>query len=120
MRILTFGGLNLKKSPRKKPEKIDGLSPKDVEKIRSAIRKVWMWSYPRRLAKERCKDENGFFVCELCSMVTPTIHIDHIVPVGNVDAGFIERLYCPSSGLQSLCARCHNDKTKEERKRIKN
>ena len=102
---------------KKSAEKIDGLSPKDVEKIRSAIRKVWMWSYPRRLAKERCKNEQGFFVCELCEKVTPTIHVDHITPVGQLDEGFFTRLYCPSSQLQSLCKKCHNEKTKEERKK---
>ena len=106
----------MKKPKRIKVEKIDGKNPQDEAKIRSAIRKVWMWSYPRKLAKERCKNEDGFFVCELCHKVVPTIHIDHITPVGLVDEGFIDRLYCPSNQLQSLCKKCHDTKTRLERK----
>lgn len=45
----------------------------------------------------------------------PKIKIDHIVEVGDVDAGFIARLFCPSSGLRALCNDCHNEKTKLER-----
>lgn len=105
--------------PKKKktPEpKIDGLSPRDVENIRKAIRKVWMYSHPRKLAKKRCQDAEGFFHCEKCQKKTPTIAIDHITPVGKVDSGFIERLYCPSSQLMALCKKCHDKKTREERK----
>lgn len=100
--------------PKPKEPKIDGLSPGDIKNIRSAIRKVWQWSHPRKLCLKRCT-ENGWSVCESCHRVTPKIFVDHKVPVGDVDGGFIERLFCPSSGLQGYCKTCHDDKTKGER-----
>jgi len=107
------------KPKKEKPVPIDGISEKDIAKLRAAIRKVWMWSYPRRLAKNRCLNKNGFFVCENCDRITPTIHIDHIIPVGDLDEGYFLRLYCPSNQLQALCKKCHNAKTKMERLQLK-
>ncbi len=101
--------------PSTKPEPIDGLSPKDIERIRIAIRKVWSWSYPRKLCIKRATNEDGFGVCEVCKKIVPKVYVDHIIPVGQVDAGFIDRLFCPSSGLQSCCAKCHRLKTNHER-----
>lgn len=103
----------------KKTEKIDGLSADDIKKIRSAVRRVWAWSNPRRLAMARVIQQDGFSKCENCKKVAPKIFIDHIVAVGDLDGGFIERLFCPSSGLQALCKKCHNEKTKEERRQLK-
>lgn len=101
---------------KKTKEKVDGLSPHDVEKIRIAIRRVWSWSFPRRKALGRAIGEDGFYYCEKCKIKTPKVSVDHIVPVGLVDSGFIERLFCPSNGLQILCKKCHCEKTKEDRK----
>ena len=100
---------------KKKEEKIDGLSPKDIEKIRRAIRQVWSWSYPRRLCIARATDSEGFPVCEGCKQRVPKVHPDHIVKVGDVDEGFIKRLFVPSAQLQALCKKCHAAKTKQER-----
>lgn len=106
--------------PKKtKEEKFDGLSPKDISRIRAAIRSVWMWSTPRKIAGSRCIGEDGFLYCEKCKQRTPKIQIDHIIPVGDVDSGFIERLFCPSSGLRALCKPCHQAKTNEQRKAVK-
>lgn len=104
-----------------KPERIDGLSPKDVEKIRKAIRQVWSWSYPRMLVIRRCLLPNGFSRCEnpKCKQRCPKVFVDHIQRVGDVDAGFLERLFCPSSELQGLCKKCHAVKTKQERKEVR-
>jgi len=107
------------KPKKPKPERIDGLSPVDVEKIRKAIRQVWSWSYPRRLCLQRATDATGFYRCESCRAVTPKIFVDHVARVGDVDAGFIARLFCPSSGLQALCKPCHAVKTTLERKEAK-
>lgn len=104
-----------KKEKKKKPEKIDGLSPKDIEKIRRAIRLVWSWSHPRRLCILRANGPDGFPICEACKLKVPKIYPDHISPVGDVDAGFIERLFCPSKDLQALCRSCHAKKTRMER-----
>lgn len=45
--------------------------------------------------------------------------VDHINRVGDVDAGFIERMFVPSNKLQGLCHKCHGLKTKQERKLAK-
>jgi len=107
------------KSKKEKPKPIDGLSPKDVEKIRKAIRQVWSWSYPRRLCIQRATGKDGFARCEICKKKTPKVYVDHINKVGDVDAGFIKRLFCASKFLQAICKTCHNQKTKEERKEAK-
>jgi hypothetical protein len=100
---------------KKKAEKIDGLSPKDKQKIRSAIRQVWHRSYARKLCIERCTDEEGFPTCEGCGKRVAKITVDHIVRCGELDGGFIERMFVPSSGLKALCKKCHDAKTKLER-----
>jgi hypothetical protein len=101
---------------KRKKEKIDGLSADDRRKLASAIRKVWSWSYPRRLAIKRCLDKQGFTRCEKCKKRTPRIKVDHIIPCGPVDSdGFIKRLFVPSSGLQCLCKKDHDAKTKLEK-----
>lgn len=101
---------------KKKAEKIDGLSADDISRIRIAIRKVWSWSHPRRLVVRRADIGDGYSRCEQCKRKVPKVFIDHIVAVGDVDSGFIERLFCSSEGLQALCQKCHALKTKEERK----
>jgi 5-methylcytosine-specific restriction endonuclease McrA len=104
---------------KKQEEKIDGLSPKDVEKIRTAIRKVWSWSTPRRLCVQRASLGDDYYQCEGCQQKVPKIYVDHKIAVGNLDGGFIERLFTPSANLQALCKKCHAEKTKEERKALK-
>lgn len=107
-----------KKAPRaKKPklEKVDGLGVDDIKKIRNAIRQVWHWSYAKRLCTKRCTGKDGYPRCELCKKKCPKIYIDHIERVGDVDAGFIARLFVPSRGLQGLCKKCHDAKTAQER-----
>ena len=76
---------------------------------------VWHWGYPKKLVIARCTGKDGFLKCEKCKKRVPKVFVDHIVQVGDVDSGFIARLFCPSSGLQGLCAECHRLKTKEER-----
>lgn len=103
---------------RKKVEvvvKVDGLGPKDIAKIRVAIRKVWSWSHPRKLVLKRVALGNDYYRCEGCLKKVPKVYVDHITAVGDVDGGFIARLFCSSSGLQALCKRCHDLKTKLER-----
>jgi hypothetical protein len=102
-----------------KTERIDGLSPKDIEKIRKAIRQVWQWSHMWFLVRKRCLLPNGFSRCEKCKQRCPKVFVDHKNPVGDVDSGFIDRLFCPSKDLQGLCKKCHDDKTKQERKDAK-
>ena len=95
--------------------KTDGLGPHEIKKIRNAVRIVWHRSHARALTVKRCTDPSGFFFCELCGQVTPSLKIDHKLNVGDVDGGFIARMFCPSSELQGCCKKCHDAKTKLER-----
>ncbi len=104
---------------KKRAEKIDGISPKDIERIRRAVRQVWSWSTPRRICIERATDAKGFGRCELCNSKVPKLFADHKLNVGEVDAGFIERMFVPSKYLQALCKKCHDKKTRDERAQLK-
>lgn len=105
-----------RKAPKRVEARIDGLNAKDMKQLRTAMRRVWSWSYPRRLAKNRSLNTEGFHQCEKCNEVVPKIQIDHKVPCGKItDPGFIERLYCPSTELQALCPKCHRKKTKDDK-----
>lgn len=108
-----------KRKAKPKILKIDGLSPEDIAKIRKAIRQVWSWSHPRRLCIARCTDKDGFPKCEKCLERCPKVYVDHIERVGDVDSGFIKRLFVSSEGLQGLCRVCHAAKTNLERKTAK-
>ncbi|CAN5426506.1 hypothetical protein BH11ARM1_BH11ARM1_14260 [soil metagenome] len=105
----------------KKPKQItDGYGPEERKRIHSAIRQVWQRCTARRIAARRCALPGDFSRCEVCTAMVPKIHIDHIVPAGTIaDAGFVERLFCPSSGLQGMCPTCHKAKTAVERAMMK-
>lgn len=103
------------KKAKKKKEKIDGLAPENIIRLRNACRQVWHWSYPKKLCVARATQPDGFMRCEKCLNKVPKVYVDHIVAVGELDGGFFTRLFCPSSGLQALCKSCHNEKTKLER-----
>lgn len=95
--------------------KTDGLGPLEIKKIRSAVRLVWQRSYARQCVVNRCTDKEGYTVCEKCKMRTPKLKVDHIVNVGDLDDGFIPRMFVPSKMLQGMCHECHTLKTKAER-----
>lgn len=101
---------------KKKLPKTDGLGPIEIKKIRQALRQVWHRSYSRALVVKRCLVEGGFSKCEQCKEIVPAVKIDHIEKVGDVDEGFIKRLFVPSAKMQGLCKTCHDEKTKQERK----
>lgn len=103
------------KSPKIKPEKVDGLGPKEIRMIRIKLRQIWQWCHARQIVIKRATDSEGFPFCENCFQRVPAHKIDHVGKVGDVDRGFIERLFCPSTGLQALCKTCHDEKTKRER-----
>ncbi len=97
-----------------KVKRTDGLGAYEIGKIRSAIRQVWQRSLARKMCHDRAIGEDGFYRCEQCEKTVPKVHIDHIERVGDVDSGFITRLFCESSKLQALCKECHRVKTNEE------
>lgn len=99
---------------------VDGLGPKDVKRLVTAIRRVWGWNYARRICLERAFDEDGFPVCEKCKTKTPKVYPDHIKPVGTFHVElFIKRMFVSSSQLQALCKNCHRLKTNKERKLLR-
>lgn len=104
---------------KKKLTKCDGLGPYEVKKIREALRVVWHRSLARKLVVDRCTDGHGFTRCENCGKRTPTLKVDHMEQCGDVDEGFIKRLFCPSEELWGLCKPCHDIKTKAEKEATK-
>ncbi len=99
-----------------KEPKIDGINPKDLKRIRQALRDIWRYSEPWKRVKARVKDKSGFDRCEQCKKRVPHTYVDHLVPMGVIDDGVIRRLFCPSTMLQGLCDKCHKPKTAAERK----
>lgn len=103
-----------KKKKVKLPD-VDGLGPKDIKRLVTAIRKVWGWNYARRITLERARDKDGFDVCELCFKRTPKNYPDHIEPVGPFHPKtFIARMFVSSKDLQAVCKECHRKKTNRE------
>lgn len=100
---------------RAKLKPTDGLGPKEIKSIRTALRLVWHRSHARKLCVKRCTDKAGFTRCEKCKKRTPKLKVDHIKKVGDVNGGYIKRLFIPSRYLQGMCPPCHNQKTREEK-----
>lgn len=71
----------------------------------------------------RAKRDAVEYKCNVCGEWVGSKHIavDHIVPVIDVDEGFIdyqtfiERLFCGVDNLQPICTPCHKAKTYSER-----
>jgi hypothetical protein len=99
----------------KKLKPTDGLGALEIRRIRNALRNVWRYSLAHKLVRDRCRGKDGFHFCEKCRKRTPALKIDHIEPCGQIDSGFITRLFCSSEWLQGLCHDCHRQKTKAER-----
>lgn len=82
-------------------------------KIRSSLRKLWLYSQERRDALKRAKVFTKAWKCEKCNAITDSPDVDHIIPVGSYKNGWddlIERMFCDSDGLQVLCKKCHKEK----------
>jgi 3-dehydroquinate dehydratase len=109
-----------RKKAKRLERKVDGMGPHLVSQIRSALRQVWQRSEARKLAVKRVTLEGGYFRCESKTCKDkkyPKVYIDHIKNVGELDAGFLDRLFISSHGLQALCKGCHDAKTRAERKK---
>lgn len=90
------------------------------QRIRSALRKVWQWSDPRRAALAKQRVSKGRYLCEACGGLfgPKMVQVDHIEPVGSFPGsrrdngsatweGVINRMFCPVEGLRVLCKPCH-------------
>jgi hypothetical protein len=91
-----------------------------MSKIRSALRKVWLYSPMRREAKKAALDAQKMFVCPICKKRYDEWagDIDHIQPCGSLKTyadlpGFCERLF--DGKLAMTCKKCHQIKTKADR-----
>ena len=98
--------------------------------IRSALRQKSRWWKPilfckqaaRRMYKGPNKRQKYEYQCNECRQwfAEKMIAVDHINPAGSLNCaadlpGFVERLFCEMDGLQVLCNKCHDSKTKTER-----
>ena len=101
--------------------------------IRSALRQKSRWWKPiteckqkaRRPYKGPNKRQKYEYQCNECKgwYAEKQINVDHIVPAGSLNSaqdlpGFVERLFCEKEGLQVLCEKCHDRKTKAEKNGI--
>lgn len=98
--------------------------------IRSALRRVWLWSDLRDRAIQRARKGRGIYQCEACSgfMGATGYEVDHRIKAtpsaginGPEDWGkFIGNLlYCGDEGVVVLCKPCHAKKTGRERAETK-
>lgn len=98
--------------------------------IRSALRQKSRWWKPitqcklkaRRPYKGPNKRQKFEYQCNFCKEWFPDkrVNVDHITPAGTLRSatdlpGFVERLFCEIDGLQVLCSKCHDEKTKQEK-----
>lgn len=82
--------------------------------IRSALRKIWLWSAERKECLKLAKVKKGKYRCNNCKKLfgLKEVQVDHIDPIGKfIDWNtLIERMFCPVSNLQCLCKPCHKAK----------
>lgn len=107
-------------------------------RLRSAIRRVWMFSSLRREALALARIERGKYKCDKCSKIVgpKEIEINHKInatPLHGLeteaDWGFFiwNLLFIPLERLEALCKECHllhtnesRAKSKEVKKKLKN
>jgi hypothetical protein len=90
----------------------------------SGLRRMSYKTPMRADALRAARMERGKYKCAKCQNIygKRQICVDHIEPVLPISVGFttwdsyIQRLFCHSAGLQVLCKKCHNAKSKEENK----
>lgn len=100
------------------------------QRLRSALRRVTMQSYPviseaKRLAKITITEEGKTkvrYICSICNnnFNSADVAVDHIVPAGSLTSfndveGFVTKLFCRIENLQVLCNDCHSHKTYADR-----
>lgn len=100
--------------------------------IRSALRNKSRWWKPILICKQKSrrpykgpnKRQKYEYQCNACGNWFPEkkIAVDHIIPAGALNCyadlpGFVERLFCEQDNLQTLCDKCHDGKTKKDKKK---
>ena len=99
--------------------------------IRSTLRNKSRWWKPitecrlkaKRAYKGPNKRQKFEYQCNACKnwFAQKNINVDHIIPAGSLNCaqdlpGFVERLFCETDNLQVLCEKCHDIKTKLDKK----
>ena len=102
--------------------------------IRTGLRQKSRWWKPithcklnaKRAYKGPIKRQRFEYQCANCKDWFPEkkINVDHIEPAGRLNCaqdlpGFVERLFCEVDKLQVLCKKCHDVKTKLDKKCLK-
>ena len=114
----------------------------DKNQIIKRLRQVWFMHPVRKQAEDKAKKSyqvnkadgtpskrpSVFYICAGCGdefkkMIKKKlqIYVDHIVPVVDLELGFIDwntyisRLFTTVDNLQVLCKKCHDEKTSKER-----
>lgn len=99
----------------------------------SALRKASMkWPY-KHIVLKNSRQKKGMYLCNICNEVVPVtvkqdngtrkknVYVDHIKPVVDPEVGFvswddfIKRLFVGEDGLQVICKKCHDEKSKKEK-----
>jgi 5-methylcytosine-specific restriction endonuclease McrA len=99
--------------------------------IRSGLRQKSRWWKPitecklkaKRIYKGPNKRQKFEYQCNSCKawFAEKNVNVDHIIGAGSLNCGadldgFVNRLFCESDNLQVLCTKCHDYKTKLEKK----
>jgi 5-methylcytosine-specific restriction endonuclease McrA len=95
-------------------------------RLRSAIRREWLYSTLRKEALARARIDRGKYKCESCGKVVGNkdIEVNHrvtVTPPQGLNTGadwgeFIHRLlFCGLENLETICSGCHSVITAKER-----
>ncbi len=90
----------------------------------SGLRRMSYKTPMRADALKNARVKRGKYKCAMCLQIfgKRQICVDHIQPVISTKKGFttwdsyIKKLFCTPQGLQILCRKCHNIKSKGENK----
>ncbi len=101
--------------------------------LRSAARKIWLWSPKRREAIKLARVAKGIVTCAKCQVrmrenVKPVLfQVDHTIPASETASeikswdSWLNRLFeCSVTDLRVLCRGCHDEKTKSENQERRN
>jgi 5-methylcytosine-specific restriction endonuclease McrA len=90
-------------------------------KLKSAFRRLFLFSPLHRDILARARIARGLYRCEICHALEKKLQVDHIKPVALAKDWneYIDFLFCPENELQAICKTCHTHKTVIDNKNIK-
>ena len=107
----------------------DHIDRKTKQLLRSKIRQIFRWSNEKRTFIQSVQFKAEYegkvrlcVYCRHCGVVMPKssklYSLDHIEPCGEIAPQFIARMF-DLHNMQILCNDCHDEKTKIDRKDIR-